>query len=92
MELGGWYRRRFDLFVAAVTGSVGKTSTKEMIDTILSAQFKTLKTEGNFNNEIGLPKTLFRLDSSYEAAVLEMGMSGFGEISRLSRAAQEALV
>lgn len=88
LELGGWYRRRFDLFVAAVTGSVGKTSTKEMIDTVLSAQFKTLKTEGNFNNEIGLPKTLFRLDSSYEAAVIEMGMSGFGEISRLSRAAQ----
>lgn len=88
LELGGWYRSRFDLFVAAVTGSVGKTSTKEMIDTVLSAQFKTLKTEGNLNNEIGLPKTLFRLDSSYEAAVIEMGMSGFGEISRLSKAAQ----
>lgn len=87
LELGGWYRRRFDLFVAAVTGSVGKTSTKEMVDTVLSARYKTLKTEGNLNNEIGLPKTLFRLDKSYEAAVIEMGMSGFGEISRLSKAA-----
>ncbi len=88
LELGGWYRRRFPVKVVAVTGSVGKTSTKEMVDTVLSARFKTLKTEGNLNNEIGLPKTLFRLDQSYQAAVIEMGMSGFGEISRLSRAAQ----
>ncbi len=88
LELSGWYRRRFGVKVAAVTGSVGKTSTKEMIDAVLSSRFKTLKTEGNLNNEIGLPKTLFRLDHSYQAAVIEMGMSGFGEISRLSRAAQ----
>ncbi|MCI8501378.1 MAG: UDP-N-acetylmuramoyl-tripeptide--D-alanyl-D-alanine ligase [Oscillospiraceae bacterium] len=88
LDLSGWYRRRFGVKVAAVTGSVGKTSTKEMIDAVLSSRFKTLKTEGNLNNEIGLPKTLFRLDRSYQAAVIEMGMSGFGEISRLSRAAQ----
>ncbi len=88
LKLGGWYRRRFPVKVVSVTGSVGKTSTKEMIDTVLSSSFKTLKTEGNLNNEIGLPKTLFRLDQSYEAAVIEMGMSGFGEISRLSCAAQ----
>lgn len=88
LELGGWYRRRFPVKVVSVTGSVGKTSTKEMVDAVLSARFKTLKTEGNLNNEIGLPKTLFRLDQSYQAAVIEMGMSGFGEISRLSKAAQ----
>ena len=88
LELGGWYRKRFEsLFVVSVTGSVGKTSTKEMIDTVLRSEFRTLKTEGNLNNEIGLPKTLFRLDQSVQAAVIEMGMSGFGEISRLSRAA-----
>lgn len=87
LDLGGWYRRRFGVRIAAVTGSVGKTSTKEMIDAVLSSQYKTLKTEGNLNNEIGLPRTLFRLDDSYEAAVIEMGMSDFGEISRLSKAA-----
>lgn len=87
LQLAAWYRRRYPVFTAAVTGSVGKTSTKDMIYTVLSSKYKTLKTQGNFNNEIGLPKTLLQLDGSYQAAVIEMGMSGFGEISRLSKAA-----
>ena len=70
-----------------MTGSVGKTTTKNMLALTLGAKYKTMKTEGNFNNEIGLPKTLFRLEQSHEAAVIEMGMSHFGEISRLSQTA-----
>ena len=87
VALARWYRLRFALSLVGVTGSVGKTSTKEMIYAVLSQQLKTLKTEGNLNNAIGLPRTLFRLDGSYEAAVIEMGMSDFGEISLLSRTA-----
>ncbi len=81
------YRRNFFAFVVGVTGSVGKTSTKEMIYAVLSAHHKTLKTDGNHNNEIGLPLTLFELDDSYRYAVIEMGMSGFGEITELSKVA-----
>lgn len=87
LELAGWYRRRFPVTVVGVTGSVGKTTTKEMIATVLESKYKTLKTEGNFNNEIGLPRTLFRLNREIEMAVIEMGMSHFGEIHRLSGAA-----
>ncbi|NLM45904.1 MAG: UDP-N-acetylmuramoyl-tripeptide--D-alanyl-D-alanine ligase [Firmicutes bacterium] len=78
------YRRRFSLPVIGVTGSVGKTTTKDMIAAVLSARLRTLKTEGNLNNEIGLPLMLTRLEADTEAAVLEMGMSGFGEIARLA--------
>ncbi len=84
LDLAGYYRRRFPLTVVGVTGSVGKTTTKEMIAVVLESRYRTLKTEGNLNNEIGLPTTLLQLDSSYQAAVIEMGMSAFGEISRLS--------
>lgn len=79
------YRAEFDIPFVAVTGSVGKTSTKEMIYSVLSQEYTALKTNGNFNNEIGVPLTLFRLSSDDEIAVLEMGMSGFGEISELSK-------
>lgn len=72
--------------IIGLTGSVGKTTTKEMVSAVLSEQFRTVKTEGNLNNEIGMPKTLFRLTESTEAAVVEMGMSNFGEISRMTRA------
>ena len=82
-----YYRDKFDLKLCGVTGSVGKTSTKDMIFAVLSARFNTLKTEGNFNNDIGLPRTLFGLNSGFEAAVIEMGMSDLGEISALSKAA-----
>lgn len=87
LSLARYHREKFALKLCGVTGSVGKTSTKDMIYAVLSAGFETLKTEGNFNNDIGLPKTLFRLDESYGAAVIEMGMSDLGEISVLSKAA-----
>lgn len=87
LALARYHRDRFALRLCGVTGSVGKTSTKDMVYAVLSARYKTLKTEGNFNNDIGLPKTLFCLDESHEAAVIEMGMSGLGEISVLSKAA-----
>lgn len=88
LDLAKFYRRKFNIVLAGITGSVGKTTTKEMISLALSAKYKTLKTEGNLNNEIGLPLTLFRLDGSYQAAVIEMGMSRFGEIHRLASTAQ----
>ncbi len=91
LQLAGWYRARFKIPVVGLTGSVGKTTTKEMIACVLSEEFKTLKTEGNLNNEIGLPRMLFRLNADYECAVLEMGMNHFGEISRLSKAARPTL-
>lgn len=87
LQLARSYRDRFDLKLCGVTGSVGKTSTKDMIYAVLSSAFSTLKTEGNFNNDIGLPKTLFGLNEQYNAAVIEMGMSDLGEISVLSQAA-----
>lgn len=87
LDIARYYRSKFDINLVGVTGSVGKTTTKEMIALVLSEKFNTLKTTGNLNNEIGLPKTLFNLDSSHECAVIEMGMSHFGEISRLTRTA-----
>ena len=88
LALAKYYRSKFDIPVVGLTGSVGKTTTKEMVAAVLSQKYKTLATQGNFNNEIGLPKMCFKLDSSYEAAVFEMGMSGFGEISRLTDTAR----
>ena len=88
LEIAKAYRDRFQVRVAAVTGSVGKTTTKEMIWTALSCQYNTLKTQGNQNNEIGFPRTLFRLQPEHEAAVVEMGMSGLNEIRPLSLAAK----
>ena len=74
--------------IAGVTGSVGKTTTKEILAALLGARFRVLKSEGNFNNEYGLPLTLFKLDETHEAAVLEMGMSRRGELSRLAEIAR----
>ena len=88
LALAAYYRAKFDIPVVGLTGSVGKTTTKEMVAAVLSRKYNTLATQGNLNNEIGLPKMCFRLDRSVEAAVLEMGMSGFGEISRLTRTAR----
>ena len=85
LDLATHYRAKFDIPVVGLTGSVGKTTTKEMIACVLSAQFSTLKTEGNLNNDIGVPRMLFRLKAAHERAVLEMGMNHFGEISRLSQ-------
>ncbi|HVO56464.1 MAG TPA: UDP-N-acetylmuramoyl-tripeptide--D-alanyl-D-alanine ligase [Dongiaceae bacterium] len=74
--------------IAGVTGSVGKTTTKEILAALLGARYRVLKSEGNFNNEYGLPLTLFRLDETHEAAVLEMGMSRRGELTRLAEIAR----
>lgn len=91
MQLGAYNRAKYDIPVVGLTGSVGKTTTKNMIAAVLSTQYNTLATEGNLNNEIGVPRMCLRMDSTHEAAVLEMGMSGFGEISRLSRAVQPTI-
>lgn len=84
-DIATYYREQFDIPVIGITGSVGKTSTKGMIASVLNQEYNTLKTEGNFNNEVGVPLTIFRLDDSFETAVVEMGMSDFGEISRLTK-------
>ena len=86
-RLASEYRKLFDMKVVGVTGSVGKTSTKEMVYDVLSERFRTVRTEGNHNNNIGLPMTLLNIPEDTEAAVIEMGMSGFGEISYLSKIA-----
>ncbi len=83
-DLAAWHRARFDIPVIALTGSVGKTTTKEMIAVVLSRIFNTLKTEGNLNNNIGMPLTLLRLDDDIQAAVIEMGMNHAGELSLLT--------
>lgn len=87
-KLAADYRNKIAPTVAAVTGSVGKTTTKEFIYAVLSEKFKSHKTEGNFNNEIGMPLTILSMKKDTRAAVLEMGMSFKGEISRLSTAAR----
>jgi len=87
-DLAAWYKSRFRIPYVAVTGSVGKTTAKDMIAAVLGTRYKVLKTEGNFNNNVGLPLTLLRLDSSYEICVLEMGMDRFGEIDYLAGTVQ----
>ena len=79
-----YYKNKFNIQYIGVTGSVGKTSTKDMIYSVLNQKYKTLKNEGNFNNEIGVPKTLLNLDNTIEKAVIEMGMSYKGEIKHLA--------
>ena len=90
IRLGANYRALYSPLLAGVTGSVGKTTTKEFCYAVFSAFGKTLRTEGNQNNEIGMPNTLFRLDKSVEYAVVEMGMQGLGEIRKLTLAAKPA--
>lgn len=82
-ELARIYRDKFDVKVIGLTGSNGKTTTKEMIAEILSQKFKTLKSEGNLNNNFGVPLNLFRLQKSHEVAVIEMGINHFGEMGAL---------
>ena len=87
-DLAEYYRSLFEVKVIGVTGSVGKTTTKETIAGLLSRKYKVLKTQGNFNNEIGLPLTVFNLEESHEILILEMGMNHFGEIENLSKIAR----
>ncbi|MBR6259114.1 MAG: UDP-N-acetylmuramoyl-tripeptide--D-alanyl-D-alanine ligase [Oscillospiraceae bacterium] len=82
--IAGFYRKQFHIPFVGIVGSVGKTTSKEMTAAVLSQKFNTLKTEGNFNNELGVPLTLFRLRPEHEAAVIEMGISDFGEMTRLA--------
>ena len=81
--LASSYRAQFTIPMVQITGSAGKTTTKEMVASVLAQKFSTLKTEANFNNAIGTPQTLLRLDDSHEAAVIETGMNHFEEIRYL---------
>lgn len=87
-SIAEWYRMQLDIKVVGITGSVGKTSTKEFISNVLSQKYSVLKTEGNFNNEVGLPLTVLKIRDYHEVAVLEMGISDFGEMNRLSKIAK----
>lgn len=89
LDLAEFYRGTLKkLKVVGITGSTGKTSTKDITSSVLQSKFKVFKTSGNFNNEIGLPLMIFQLDNTYDAAVLEMGMSNFNEIHRMAKAAR----
>jgi len=90
-DLASFWRSRYAIPVVAITGSNGKTTTKEMVATILSRSWKVLKNHGTFNNLVGVPLTLLQLDSSHEAAVIEMGMNQPGEIERLTEIVQPSL-
>lgn len=82
------YREMLSLPVIGITGSVGKTTAKEMVSAVLSQHFHILKTEGNLNNQIGVPMTISRIEQEHEAAIVEMGISGFGEMTRLAKVAR----
>jgi len=87
-DIARYYKNKFNITVIGITGSNGKTTTKDMTASVLSGKFSVLKSEGNLNNTIGLPLTLFRLSSLYELAVLEMGISIPGEMSQLVKIAE----
>ena len=82
-QLATHHRSRFKIPVVAVTGSNGKTTTKEMVASVMTNRWRVLKTEGNLNNRIGVPQTLFRLDGRHEGAVIEMGVDNVGQTTRL---------
>ncbi len=90
-QLGHWWRNQFTIPVIAITGSVGKTTTKELIASLLATRGKVHKTLANYNNEIGVPKTLLELDETHDSAVIEMGMRGRGEIALLAQIAQPTI-
>ena len=87
-DLAREHRRQFDIPVIGITGTNGKTTTKELVAAVLQQKFNTLYTQGNFNNDVGVPKTLFRLSSEHEIAVIEMGASHPGDIKTLSETAE----
>ena len=87
-KIAHWWRQQLDIPVIGITGSVGKTTTKELISTVLKTQGNVLKTEANYNNEIGVPKTLLQINNDHQYAVIEMAMRGRGEIALLTDIAQ----
>ena len=87
-DIAEFYLKQLEIPVVGITGSVGKTSTKEMIAAVLGQKYNVLKTQGNFNNELGLPLTVFGLRAEHQIAVLEMGISDFGEMHRLAKIAR----
>lgn len=91
LNLGHYYRELHPIPLVAITGSVGKTTTKELTALILQKKYRVLKNEKNYNNEIGVPLTLLQLDDSHEIAVIEMGMNHFGELHRISMACEPTL-
>ena len=91
-DLAAFYRQQLSIPVIGVIGSVGKTSTKEMLASVLEEKYSVLKTEGNFNNEIGMPLTLLKIRDHHEVAVVEMGISDFDEMHRLGKVATPDIV
>lgn len=87
-DVAEYYRKQLDVRVVGITGSVGKTSTKEFVASVLAKGFRVQKTQGNFNNEVGLPLTVLQIRDDCQIAVLEMGISDFGEMHRLGRIAR----
>lgn len=87
-DLAREHRRQFNIPVIAITGTNGKTTTKELVRAVLSEKYNVLATEGNFNNDVGVPKTLFRLNSEHEIAIIEMGASHPGDIKTLAETAE----
>ncbi|MGK7947248.1 MAG: UDP-N-acetylmuramoyl-tripeptide--D-alanyl-D-alanine ligase [Xenococcaceae cyanobacterium] len=90
-QIAHWWRDRLDIPIIGITGSVGKTTTKELIAAVLGTQGKVLKTQANYNNEIGLPKTLLQIDSEHNYAVVEMAMRAAGEIALLTDIARPTI-
>lgn len=88
LDLAEFYRSKLNVKVVGITGSTGKTSTKDLVAAVLSSKYKVFKTEGNFNNQIGLPLMIFKLDNNYDIAVLEMGMNNLNEIHTMAKAAR----
>ena len=82
-KLAKYYRDQLSLKIVGIVGSVGKTSTKEIVASVLSSRFEVLRTEGNYNNEVGVPLTIFKIRDAHEVAVIEMGINNFGEMDRL---------
>ncbi len=91
LKLAAYYRNKFDIPFIAITGSVGKTTTKDMVASVLAQKYDVLWTQGNYNNDIGVPLTLFRLEDHHEIAVIEMGMNHFGEIHALAQVVRPQL-